>query len=94
MTQLSTLSDGETYADIRLGDTFIVSVDRTAHKDAITVRVFNPDQPDVAIGEHHLDLTLPEEGSATAPWDTTMGDEAQQTFKSAIDHPESDQAEL
>lgn len=71
MTQLSTLSDGETYADIRLGHTFIVSVDRTAHKDAITVRVFDPDQPDVAIGEHHLDSTLPGEGSATAPWDTT-----------------------
>lgn len=71
MTQLSTLSDGETYADVRLGDTFIVFIDRTAHKDAITVRVFHPDQPDVAIGEHHLNLTLPEEGSVTAPWDTT-----------------------
>jgi hypothetical protein len=65
MTTLTTLSDGETYADVRLGETFIVSVDRSAHEDALTVRVFHPDEPETAIGEHCLDLSLDEENGET-----------------------------
>ena len=51
-----TLSDGDTYADVRFGDDFIVTVDRTAPKDAITVRVFHPDIPENPVGEHYLSL--------------------------------------
>ena len=55
MTSLTTLSDGDTYADIRLGETFIVSVDRS--EDGLTIRVFHPDEPETAIGEHCLNLS-------------------------------------
>jgi hypothetical protein len=65
MTSLTTLSDGKTYADVRLGERFIVSVDRAAHEDALTVRVFHPDGPETAIGEHCLNLSLSEENSDT-----------------------------
>lgn len=65
MTSLTTLSDGETYADVRLGETFIISVDRAPHEDALTVRVFHPDEPETAIGEHCLNLSLNEENSDT-----------------------------
>ncbi|WP_251344569.1 hypothetical protein [Haloplanus halophilus] len=54
--KFTTLSDGDTYADVRFGDDFIVTVDRTAPKDAITVRVFHPDIPEKPVGEHHLGL--------------------------------------
>lgn len=60
MALLTTLSDGETYADVRLGETYIISVDRAPHEDALTVRVFHPDEPETAIGEHCLDLNLNE----------------------------------
>jgi len=55
MTSLTTLSDGDTYADIRLGETFIVSVDRS--EDGLSIRVFDPDKPETAIGEHRFDLS-------------------------------------
>lgn len=55
MTSLTSLSDGDTYADIRLGETFIVSVDRS--EDALTIRVFHPNEPETAIGEHCLNLS-------------------------------------
>jgi hypothetical protein len=57
MTTLTALSDGETYADVRLGETFIVIVDHCAHENALTVRMFHPDEPETAIGEHCLDLS-------------------------------------
>lgn len=56
MNTFTTLSDSETYADVRFGDDFIVTVDRTAPTDAITVRVFHPDTPEKPVGEHHLAL--------------------------------------
>ncbi len=65
MALLTTLSDGETYADVRLGETFIISVDRAPHEDALTVRVFHPDEPETAIGEHCLDLSLNDGDSDT-----------------------------
>jgi len=54
--KFTTLSDGNTYADIRFGDDFIVTVDRTDREDAITVRVFHPNTPEKPVGEHHLSL--------------------------------------
>ncbi len=63
MALLTTLSDGETYADVRLGETYIISADCAPHEDALTVRVFHPDEPETAIGEHYLDLNLNEESS-------------------------------
>jgi hypothetical protein len=74
MTTLTTLTDGETYADIRLGETFIVSLDRSAHEDALTVRVFHPYEPETAIGEHCLDLSLNEEDSDTTVETYTRAD--------------------
>lgn len=61
MNSLTTLSDGETYADVRFGNDFIVTIDRTARKDALTVRIFHPDAPETPVGEHHLDLTATSE---------------------------------
>lgn len=75
VTLLSTITDGETYADVRFGEAFIVSVDRTARHDAITVRVFHPDAPENVIGEHRLDLELNEDTETTyADLDPTMTD--------------------
>jgi len=65
MTTLTALSDGENYADVRFGETFLVTVDHCAHEDAITVRVFHPDNPETAIGEHCLDLSPDEENGET-----------------------------
>jgi hypothetical protein len=80
MTTLTALSDGVTYADVRLGETFIVTVDHCAHENALTVRVFNPNEPEIPIGEHCLGLSLDEENGETtvethARADPTTSDE-------------------
>ena len=64
MTSLSTITDGETHADVRLGDTFLVSVDRTTSDDSITVRVFHPDAPETVVGEHCFDIDEDDHGTA------------------------------
>jgi hypothetical protein len=80
MTTLTALSDGETYADVRLGETFLVTVDHCAPEDALTVRVFHPNKPETPIGEHGIDLSLDEENGETtvethARADATTSDE-------------------
>jgi hypothetical protein len=72
MNSLTTLSDGETYADVRFGDDFIVTIDRTARKDAITIRVFHPDTPETPVGEHRLNLTLDDDSSLGTPSESTQ----------------------
>jgi endonuclease YncB( thermonuclease family) len=58
MPSLSTITDGKTHADVRLGETFLVFVDRTPNDDTITVRVFHPDAPETVVGEHCFDVDL------------------------------------
>ena len=72
MNSLTTLSDGETYADVRFGDDFIVTIDRTARKDAITIRVFHPDTPETPVGEHRLNLPLDDDSSLGTPSESTQ----------------------
>ena len=74
MTTLTALSDGETYADVRLGETFIVTVDHCAHEDALTVRVFHPNEPETPIGEHGIDLSLATENGETTVETHTRAD--------------------
>jgi hypothetical protein len=74
MTSLTTLSDGDTHADVRLGETFLVTVDHCAHEDALTVRVFHPNEPETPIGEHCLDLSLAAENGETTVETHTRAD--------------------